>query len=360
MTAASGSGIHQIVVAASPGDAITNLALDTRRLLREIGPSEIYAHLVAPELQGDILPLTRYGPRSGHDLLIFHASMGQPDVQGFLASRREPIVLVYHNVTPGRFFDPYDPLFADLLARGRREVEALRPQVVGAIAVSEYNARELEAMGYRDVRVIPPVVDVRRLARVAPRESTMQHFASLGRPIMLSVGQLMPHKRPDFLVEMMHIAETYLESRALLLLVGHQRLERFTRAIREQIQELDLEGVHLVGAVDDADLAAMYRSAHAVVTASEHEGFCIPLLEAMTFSKPVVARACAAIPETVGDAALLLPPEQGPTFFAEAVCELFNRPPLQRALVDNGNRRLVQLEARPPDVAMLEVLLEVA
>src|SRR5258708_36878153 len=117
-----------------------------------------------------------------------------------------------------------------------------------------------------------------------------------------------------------------------LLLVGHQRLERYTGAIREQVQELTLGGVHVVGAVDEPDLAAMSRSADAVVTASEHEGFCLPLLEAMTFEKPIVARACAAIPETVGDAAFLLPPDQGPVLFAEAVTELLsNEPEIGRA-----------------------------
>ena len=116
---------------------------------------------------------------------------------------------------PGRYFEPYDPMFADLLELGRREVERLRPRVVCAIADSHYNARELEAMGYRDVRVVPPVVNVRRLAKVEPRESTMRHLASLDGPILLSVGQLMPHKRPDFLVQMMHIADTYLGMRGL-------------------------------------------------------------------------------------------------------------------------------------------------
>ena len=161
----------------------------------------------------------------------------------------------------------------------------------------------------------------------------------------------MPHKRPDFLVQMMHIAETYLGMRGFLMLVGHQRLERYTRAIREQVLELNLAGVHVVGAVDEPDLAAMFRSADAVVTASEHEGFCLPLLEAMTFEKPIVARACAAIPETVGDAALLLPADQGPTLFAEAVTELLahrphrkrpgrrRAPPARRARTTSARRR---------------------
>jgi glycosyltransferase involved in cell wall biosynthesis len=355
----AGVGIHQVLVAASPGDAITNLALGTRRLLRRVGPSEIYAHHVSPELYGEVRPLHEYRPTHARSLLIFHASIGQPEVHDFLTARAEPLVLVYHNVTPGRYFEPYDPMFADLLEMGRREVVRLRAQVVCAIADSNYNAHELEEMGYRNVRVVPPVVDVRHLSKVEPRATTMGHLATFEGPIMLSVGQLMPHKRPDFLVQAMHVAETYLGMRGFLLLVGHHRLERFTRAVREQIQELYLAGVHVVGPVDEPDLAAMFRSADVVVTASEHEGFCIPLLEAMTFDKPIVARACAAIPETVRDGALLLPAEAGPTLFAEALTELLANQTLQHDLVAGGQRRLAELERRPPDVEIVEALLEV-
>jgi glycosyltransferase involved in cell wall biosynthesis len=95
------------------------------------------------------------------------------------------------------------------------------------------------------------------------------------------------------------------------------------------------------------------------VTASEHEGFCIPLVEAMTFEKPIIARACAAIPETVGDAGFLIPPDQGPAFFAEAVTELLGNQPLRQELVAGGRRRLAELESCPADVGVVEALLEV-
>jgi glycosyltransferase involved in cell wall biosynthesis len=355
----AGTGIHQILVAASPGDAITNLALGTRRLLREIGPSEVYAHNIAPELAGNVLPLWAYRPAHTQNLLLFHASIGQPEVHEFLDTRPEPIVLVYHNVTPAHYYDEYDPAFADLLVLGRREIERLRPRVVGAIADSRFNARELEELGYRDVRVVPPTVNLHRLAHVEPRAETMHTLQALARPIMLSVGQLMPHKRPDFLVQMMCIAESYLGMEGLLFIVGHQRLERYTRAVHQQVLELNLQNVRILGAVDENDLAALYRGSHLVVTASEHEGFCLPLLEAMTFEKPIVARACAAIPETVGDAALLLPPEQGPSFYAEAVTETLANEPLRTELLAGGARRLAELERRPPELRVLEALLEV-
>ena len=354
----SGVGIHQVIAAASPGDAITNMALALRDVLQRTGPSEIFARHFDPSLIGDVWPLTRYDVPHGRNVVVFHASIGQPDVHDFLAARSEPLVLVYHNVTPGAYFEPYDIAFAELLALGRREIELLRPRVVRAIAVSGFNARELEAVGYRDVRIVPPLMHLDRLANVAPRETTINHLATFEGPILLSVAQLMPHKRPDFLVAMMHCAETHRALRPVLLLVGHQRLPRYTRAIREQVRELMVD-VHLVGPVDDPDLVAMYRSATAVVTASEHEGFCIPLVEAMTFEKPILARACAAIPETVGDAALLVPESQGPVFFTEAVAELLTNDALRDHLVARGRRRRAQLVEGAPEAELLETLLEV-
>jgi glycosyltransferase involved in cell wall biosynthesis len=352
-------GIHQVLVSASPGDAITNFALGIRRILRRIGPSEIYAYHIGPELHDDVLPLANYRPRHARNILMFHASIGQPAVHEFLSERAEPIVLVYHNITPGRYYEPYDPFFADLLVLGRQEVERLLPRVRIAIAASHFNARELEEMGYRDVHVVPPVVNVRRLSKVEPRAAMMTHLESLDAPILLAVGQLIPHKRPDFLVKMMHVADTYLGMRGFLMLVGHQRVERYARAIREQVLELNLAGVHLVGAVDEPDLVAMFRSASAVVTASEHEGYCLPLLEAMTFDTPIVARGCAAIPETVGDAGILLPPTEGPALFAEAATELLADDALRDCLVTAGRRRLDELERVPPEALVVEALLEV-
>ena len=353
------AGIHQVLVGASPGDAITNMAFGIQRLLRRVGPSEIYAHHTTPSLHGKVRGLAEYRVRSGA-VLIVHASIGHAAVHRFVMERSEPLVLIYHNVAPASYYEPYDAEFAEVLAMGRREVEVLRPRVVRAFADSRFNAEELESMGYREVKVIAPIVDFQRIVRTEPNEATLHHLAGFDGDILLSVGQLLPHKRPDLLIEMAHIGATYLDMHIFLLLVGHHRLAGYTKAIRDQVRELGLERVHVVGAVSEDDLAAMFRSAAAVVTASEHEGFCVPLVEAMTMGKPVVARACAAIPETVGDAGLLLPPDQGPTYFAEAIAELMTNAPLRAHLVERGHARVAAFEESAPDVAILEALLEVA
>jgi L-malate glycosyltransferase len=353
----AGIAIHQVLVVASPGDAITNMALGLRTLLRAIGPSEIYALHIDPALHDDVLPLRDYSARHAQNIFVFHASIGKPEVLEFLVARREAIVLVYHNVTPPEYFAPYDQEFTEMLALGRHELAVLRPRVIAAIADSCFNARELEAMGYRDVRVVPPLVGSRHLPDVTPRESTLHHLENFDAPILLSVGQLLPHKRPDFLVEVMHIAETYVSMRNFLVLVGHHRLPRYARAVRDQVRELKVLGVHVVGSVDEPDLAAMFRTATAVVTASEHEGFCLPLVEAMRFGKPIVARSCAAIPETVGDAGLLLPAAAGPCLYAEAVAELVSNRSLQDQLAARGRHRVAALDAAAADAVLVDALL---
>ncbi|MBW3615267.1 MAG: group 1 glycosyl transferase, partial [Actinobacteria bacterium] len=192
----------QLVVTAAPGDAITTAAQEIRRVLREAGPSEIYAHNIHPDLAGEVLPLERYAesPRTGQDTLVFHASIGEPAVHAFVMQRPERLVLVYHNISPAEAFVPFDARFAHLLEEGRRELAELRDRASLALAVSEYNAGELVALGFSEVRVAPLIVDVGRLKGIAPDAETSARLAEeWDGPTLLFVGQLLPHKRPDLL-----------------------------------------------------------------------------------------------------------------------------------------------------------------
>jgi glycosyltransferase involved in cell wall biosynthesis len=349
---------HQVLVSAAPGDAITNSAFELRTLLRRIGPSEIYARFFDASLAGEVVPLKRYAlrrsPRPDRDVLLFHASIGEPDVMAFLRERPERLVLVYHNMSPAEPFREFDPAFAGLLESGRVELGALRDRVAMALAVSEYNAAELQALGYRDVRVAPLIIDAGRLHRTTPDEATAHHLeAAVEGPVVLFVGQLLPHKRPDFLLQAYHALVTYLRPNVNLVIVGTGRLPRFTAALHSYAHELNLHRAWLTGRVSDEQLAAFYERADVFVTASEHEGFCVPLLEAMSFGVPVVARAFAAIPETLGGAGLLLPPEPSPFLMAEAVDAVLGDERLRRSLVAG---QVARLPAFDPDQARATVL----
>jgi glycosyltransferase involved in cell wall biosynthesis len=353
--------IHQVVVAASPGDAVTNAALAVQELLQKVGPSKLFARYIDPRLNGRVFPLSAYDTCAHpEDVLVYHLSIGESEITRFLLGRQERLVLVYHNITPAEYFATLDPAFAGLLAGGRSELELLRDRVSLALAVSAYNARELDALGYPDVRVSPLPIDIGALHSVEPDAATMEELDSLDGPFLLYVGQLLPHKRPDLLLQAFHVLSTYLMPEAHLALLGPARNERYRQALTTFVQETNLHRVRIPGWLTSEQLAAHYRKADVFITMSEHEGVCVPLLEAMSFDVPVVARAFGAIPETMGDAGLLLPADAGATLVAEALAEVIRRDSLRRVLVDRGRQRLRDIDAEQAQATFLSHLASVA
>jgi glycosyltransferase involved in cell wall biosynthesis len=357
--------IHQIVVGASPADAVTNDALAIRELLRQVGPSEIFARYVHDELAGEVHRLEEYealpSARTGDNLLIYHASIGEPAVVSFLLGRGERLVLKYHNITPPGYFLHVDPAFADLLAGGRLELAALCGRTLLALADSAYNARELEDLGYADVRVSPLVVETSRLRDLEADAGVAERLDQrLEGPLLLFVGQLLPHKRPDLLLQAYHLLVTYLMPEVHLALVGPCPSERYRWALEGFIRQLNLDRALVPGRVPAAELATYFRRASAFVTLSEHEGVCVPLLEAMAFGLPVVAREFAAVPETLAGAGLLLPAEDDPMLVAEALARVLTDDGLRQALVAAGARRLADFDPDAARVTLLGHLADVA
>lgn len=358
--------IDQLVVSAVPGDAITTVALELQPLLAERGPSGLYARYIHPDMEDRFeFPEARPAPVSAApegDVIVYHASIGEPTLREFLQDGPARLVVNYHNISPAEAFRPYDPQFAGRLEAGRAEVAALAERAVLALANSAYSAAELTAMGYAQVRVAPLIPDWDRLlAAAAPADVQHRVDTFSEGPVVLFVGQLLPHKRPDLLVQAVHVLTTYLRGDARLVMVGAARLSRYEQALRTAIAELNLErSVELTGAVSDGELAAWYRRADVFVTATEHEGLGVPLVEAMAFGVPVVARELAAVPETVGSAGLLLPAEGSSVLAAEAVDRVLDDEALRRSMIRLGRHRLDALDPARTRAAFREHLVEVA
>ncbi|HZU73057.1 MAG TPA: glycosyltransferase family 4 protein [Acidimicrobiales bacterium] len=351
--------VHQVLVTAAPGDAVTDAALELHRMMSPVLEATMYARYIHPALETEVESLEDFvgSPSPEADVLFFHASIGEPEVFEFLRDRPEQVVVNYHNISPAGAFFPYDPAFAGLLEGGRQEVAALAGRTTMALADSAYNAEELRAMGYADVRVVPLVTPLRRLLAEHPGPAAQRRIQSLsGRAVVLFVGQMLPHKRPDFLISAFHVLCTYLRPDAHLVVVGSQRLPRYAEGVRQLVSELNLDNVHLMGSVEGGELAGWYRRADLFVTASEHEGFCAPLLEAMAFGVPVVARRFAAVPETLGDAGLLVPPEAGPELAAEAMALLLGDQELRDEVVRRGPARVEALDPDRAGAAVIEHL----
>jgi len=302
--------INQWVPAAHRGDAIGDSARRLRDLLRRLGhDADLYALTMDDDLLGDVRPFTN-GAACAGDVTIFHFALPSPMTEAFAAagSRR---VLQYHNITPAHYFAPYDPGLFRLAALGRAELATLAGRVDLALGVSEYNRRELERLGFARTGVMPIAIDFDRL-RNAPRRPALEKVLDDGPANILFVGRIAPNKRIEDHIRLAEHYKRYVDLQYRFIFVGRTDVvPRYYATVRALVAQYRMlpERFLFVGPVPDCELATYYRTASAYVSLSEHEGFCVPLLEAMAMDVPVLAYAAGAVPDTMGGAGLLFAPK---------------------------------------------------
>lgn len=337
----------QLIVGAAPGDAITRSALMVRDVLAEDGPAHVFSQHQEPGMHGLVRPLDQLADRPNPDRpLVFHASMGSWPVFQALQALAPEIVLVYHNFSPPEYYIDVAPEVAGDLVRGRWELEQIRERVVLAIADSAYNADELRAIGYGHVEVVAPTPDVDRLNRVVPDPAMLARISGWGPgPLVLCVAQQLPHKRIERVLAAVAVLQQEFLPDARLAFVGVDRFASYSASLRVMARTLGLREPHLLGRITDAELSALYLRAGAFLTLSEHEGFCVPAVEAMATGLPVVASARAAIPSTVADAGLLVDNPDDPMLVAGLLHRVLSDDALRHLLVGRGMSRAKQLSA---------------
>ena len=332
--------INQWVPAAHRGDAIGDSARATRQAIRRAGHrSDIYALTTDDDLRGDVLPFADAGARSG-DLTIFHFALPSPMTAAF-GSLPGGRVLQYHNVTPARFFAPYDPQLFRLAALGRQDLRSLVGHVDLALGDSEFNRQELEQLGFAPTGVLPISVNTARITD-APRRPALEKILSDGLINVLFVGRIAPNKRIEDHIRLAEVYKRYVDSYYRFIFVGrHDVVPRYYAQIRALIAEFKMlpDRFWFTGPATDDDLAAFYRWADVYVSLSEHEGFCVPLVEAMAADVPVLAYAAGAVPETLGGAGMLFAPKDL-ELAAELLAVLVYDRPVRDRVLDGQRRRL--------------------
>jgi glycosyltransferase involved in cell wall biosynthesis len=353
--------VHQILVGAGPTDAITSMARRLQLGLRTRYRSDIYAHFLPPDMAGEIRALADLEPAGHHDLLVYHASYGEPIITKALLERTERMVVVYHNITPPVHYQDQDPAFAMGLMWGRQELAILRDRVVLAVAVSSFNAQDLALQGYPDVHVIPAGLVPSRLCEVAScGELATQLRDWFPEGYVLAVSQLLPHKRFEVVLQAMHLVQ-WVHGRSIgVAIVGPPRSPAYATALKVHASRLGLGRVWFSGATTDAELATLFRLATTFVSASVHEGLALPPLEAMSFGVPVIAREAGAIAETLGGAALLLPASAGPMMLSEAIIATLDRDDVRAELRRRGHERVAAIEADDPVERFVQLVAQVA
>jgi len=338
--------VHQLVPTFAPFDAVSNEAVQIRAVLRAAGyASEIYAAGIRPSAHDVVRPLDALaaGPE---DVLVVHYSIWSAAVDRALATPAR-IVVRYHNVTPEHWLQGVNEVIAALCRTAVARLPELAPRTELALAVSTFNRLDLDDAGFRRREVLPIL-----LASAEPVTAA----DAAGEHVIVTVGRLVPNKRIDELLRTFACYQRTCVPEARLAIVGSgDGFESYAAACRRLAGDLGLADP-FAGRLDDAALDALLRRATAYLACSEHEGFCVPLVEAMRRGLPIVARDFGAVAETLGGAGIAAPREAGPAELAELLHLAVTDAELGAALAAGRAERLAALDPTVIGGRLLELL----
>jgi len=335
--------IDQVIPSLASRDAIGGHVVQLRDLLRSRGfESDIFYGNATPDRLDYGFPVSRLGDRSTTDrVLLYQLSIGS-GVADIFRDRGERKFVNYHNITPADLLEAWIPAVGEEVRWGRAQLRDLAPITEFAIADSMFNERELQAAGYRSTTTVPLLLDLDGFAG-SPDPTLAARLAGQragGGSELLFVGKVSPHKGQHDLVKALAAYRRLYDPEARLRLVGGAISDEYRAAVERFADELGLiDAVEIAGSVTHEELIAYYAAADVFVCLSNHEGFCVPLLEAMYHRVPIVAYTNTAVPETVATAGLVLPDKQ-PARVAAAIHRVVTDQNLRAALARAASERV--------------------
>ncbi len=342
MTTAHAKNIHQLVHTLSYGDAISGEVISLQRVLREAGVnSEIFAINVHPKYKGLAHKYETF-PRDFDGTLILHYSLGSPLNDLYKCSAKARRALIYHNLTPSSWFAGVNPRVAADIEHGIKELPSLCKMSDLLLADSKFNASELEKMGFKS-HVLELPLDPARwtgganpgIANLVQREPGIH---------LLHVGRMAPNKSIEDIIKIFYFVHRFVNPQSRLWLVGIDiDTELYSFALKRLVHELDLQNaVNFSGGLADSEVRALYENATAYLCMSEHEGFCLPVIEAMHFGLPVIAYDSSALSDTVGAGGILIKDKRHAEI-AELVGMVATDQNFRKQMIDAGKKRVAEL-----------------
>jgi glycosyltransferase involved in cell wall biosynthesis len=340
--------VHQFVPTLNPHDATGTHTLFLRDILRQAGwRSEIFAEAIHDDLASEAYKHWMYPDHAADGDVVIYQFSTSSAVAGYLAERALPLILDFHNFTRPEHFAGWEPRTQTRAALAADELALLAPRARLGLADSAYNERALRQAGCRNTAVVPVLVDYQRVT-TTPDPRVASELAALrvaGGADVLFVGRIVPSKAQHELVQALWVYRRLYDAGARLHLVGGTSSFEYLKSLRAFIADLSLSrAVRLPGEVPDAALAAYFDAADVYLSLSRHEGFGVPLVEAMTAGVPVVARRAGAVAETVGEGALLLETSDH-SFVAAALHRVLTDAALRQRLIAAGRDRLALLSS---------------
>jgi glycosyltransferase involved in cell wall biosynthesis len=338
--------VDQLLAGFATGDAISHEARILQKLFRAEGyRSDLFvdaAHAGA-HMKTTWHPLEAYKPHP-EKLLIYHYAGESPATQCFLSSESRKIIR-YHNITPGHFFKRYDDQLAERLEKSRKELVDVCRQADALWAVSEYNAKEIRDLDVGSVTVFSLMFDPDSVTGTADPEFT-QKIAS-DTVDVLFVGRLVPNKNIEELIQAFAVYHHRINPMSRLFIVGSEwSCPRYYTMLKLLSAEMSTQRIHFQGFVSAAHLPSYYEIADVFITTSLHEGYCLPVIEAMHKGVPVIARETGGIPEALGNAGVLYQ-NLSITELAELIHLVTSDPHWKERILASQQKRMAALMRRP-------------
>ena len=335
--------IIQLLPTLSYGDAVGNDALALHDYLSQIGyKTLIYAENIDPRLNKEVVNHYAEIPAlSEEDILLYHFSTGCEALAHVLRKCTCRKVMIYHNITPGEYFMEYNTNLAKLVDEGRKELRSLKDVFECCLADSEYNKQDLIREGYTcPIGILPILIPFKDYEKL-PDETVLKQYENGGITNILFTGRTAPNKKQEDVIAAFACYHKYLNLKSRLFIVGNDSgMEMYADRLRQYVKLLGIEeDVVFTGHIPFSQILAYYRLADVFLCMSDHEGFCVPLIEAMVFNTPVLAYRAAAVPETLGYAGIILD-DRKPVYVAKMIQNVVENKPLYKTLSALMQKRL--------------------
>lgn len=333
--------IIQIVPNFAAGDAIGNEVRVMKSLLVEAGyETAIYAVVVDSRLANEASEFKSIPNLDINDIIIYHFGVGCREILEYLKQCKCRKIMVYHNITPKEFFANFSYPHYKACEDGRNELVEMKDVFDYCLAVSEYNKQELINYRYScPIDVLPLIINYEDYnGRID--SNIINKYGLDGIKNILFIGRIAPNKKQEDIISAFAYYKNHINNNSRLFLVGnHTGLEPYYVKLQDKIRDSHVQDVYITGSVSFAEVLAYYNVADIFLCLSEHEGFCVPLLEAMYFDIPIVAYAASAIPETMGKSGIILN-EKNEKLIACVIDELMNNKLFKNEIIAQQRCRL--------------------
>ncbi len=333
--------IIQLMPTVSFGDAVSNDARAISKVMTEMGyKNAIYAENVDPRIKDPfIYKMSKLKKINDDDIVIFNHSTGTklcyelPKLPG-------KKMMIYHNITPAHFFSGYSQIASELTRYGYEGTRFLADKIDYVMGVSEYNISQLKAMGYNCPSYVRPILIPFEDYRKEPDGDVIARYSGDGYVNIVFVGRIAPNKKHEDLIAAFAYYKKNINPKSRLILVGSERgMERYKKCLMNYVSALCVDDVIFTGQISFKSILAYYKIADVFLCLSEHEGFCVPLVEAMCFEKPIIAFDSSAVGETLGGSGILIN-DKNPVFVAMVIDRLVKDEALKKQIVEKQNERL--------------------